>query len=136
MVKRWKNINPNDNVHCCITGCLGNSLLHLVWTKKSVVKDFWGGIKSILQHLYLNVYFEVDSKISYIMFLHDYQWGTNNNPVDGPMGSSGRWRVRKLSGVRLHNNAIVVRGILVTILHCGTRKPRLSAIHIVSSVGT
>ena len=38
--------------------------------------------------------------------------------------------------VCLHNNAIVARGILVTILHCGTPEPRLSAIYIISSVGT
>ena len=38
--------------------------------------------------------------------------------------------------VCLHKNAIVVRGILVNILHCGTPKPRLIAIYIVSSVGT
>ena len=51
------------------------------------------------------------------------------------MGSSGGGRVRKLSVVCLHNYAIVARGILGTILHCGTPKPRLSAICIVSSVG-
>ena len=33
-----KNMNPNDYVHCCVTDCLSNSLLHLVWTKKSVVR--------------------------------------------------------------------------------------------------
>ena len=58
------------------------------------------------------------------------------NPIDGATGSSGRWRVGKLSMVCLHNNAIVARGILVTKLHCGTPEPRLSAIYIVSSVGT
>ena len=52
------------------------------------------------------------------------------------MGSSGGGQVRKLSVVCLHTNAIVARGILVTILNCGTPKPRLSAIYIVSSVGT
>ena len=57
-------------------------------------------------------------------------------PIDGAIVSSGGKRLRKLSMVCLHNNAIVVRGILVTILHCGTRKPRLSAIYIVSPVGT
>ena len=36
----------------------------------------------------------------------------------------------------LHNNAIVARGILVAILYYGTPEPRLSAIYIVSSVGT
>ena len=56
-------------------------------------------------------------------------------PIDGAMGISGEGRVRKLSVVCLHNNAIVARGILVTILHCGTSEPRLSAIYIVSSVG-
>ena len=57
-------------------------------------------------------------------------------PIDGTMGSSGGGWVRKLSIVCLHNNAIVARGILVTRLHCGTPEPRLSAIYIVSSVGT
>ena len=57
-------------------------------------------------------------------------------PVDGAMGSSGGGRVRKLSVIGLHNNAIVARGILVTILHCGTPELRLSAIFIVSSIGT
>ena len=52
------------------------------------------------------------------------------------MGSSGRGWVRKFSMVCLHNNAIVARGILVTILHCGTPEPRLSAIYVVSSVET
>ena len=57
-------------------------------------------------------------------------------PIDGAMGSSGSGRFRKLSMVCLHNNAIVARGTLVTILHCGTPEHRLSAIYIVSSVGT
>ena len=57
-------------------------------------------------------------------------------PIDGAMGSSGGGRVRKLSVVCLHNNDIVARGIPVTMLHCGTPEPRLSAIYIVSSVGT
>ena len=56
-------------------------------------------------------------------------------PIDGAMGSSGGGRFRKLSVVCLHNNGIVARGILVTILHCGTPEARLSAICIVSSVG-
>ena len=56
--------------------------------------------------------------------------------IDGAMGSSGGGRVRELSVVCLHNNAIVARGILVTILHCGTPELRLSAIYIVGSVGT
>ena len=57
-------------------------------------------------------------------------------PIDGAIGSSGGGRVRKLSVVCLHNNAIVARGILVTIFHCGTSEPHLSAIYSVSSVGT
>ena len=24
----WRNVNPNDYVHCCVIGCHGNSLLH------------------------------------------------------------------------------------------------------------
>ena len=51
-------------------------------------------------------------------------------PIDGAMGSSGGGRAQKLSMVCLHNNAIVARGILGTILHCGT--PNC----FVSSVGT
>ena len=57
-------------------------------------------------------------------------------PLDGAIGSSDGGRVRKLSMVCLHNIVIVARGILVNILHCGTLEPRLSAIYIVSSVGT
>ena len=57
-------------------------------------------------------------------------------PIDGAMGSSGGGRVRKLSVVCLHNNAIIARDILVTILHRGTPEPCLSAIYIVSSAGT
>ena len=60
----------------------------------------------------------------------------NKYPIVGTMGSSSGGRVRKLSVVCLHNNAIVARGILVTKLHCGTPEPCLSAIYIVSSVGT
>ena len=52
------------------------------------------------------------------------------------MGSSCGGQVRELSVVRLHNNAIVVRGILLTVLDCGKPEPRLRAIYIVSSVGT
>ena len=52
------------------------------------------------------------------------------------MGSSCGGQVRELSVVRLHNNAIVVRGILLTVLNCGKPEPRLRAIYIVSSVGT
>ena len=36
----------------------------------------------------------------------------------------------------LQNNAFVARGILITLLHCGTPEFRLRAIYIVSSVGT
>ena len=43
-------------------------------------------------------------------------------PIDGAMGSLGGRHVQKLSVVCLHN-AIVATGILVTILHCGTRSP-------------
>ena len=57
-------------------------------------------------------------------------------PIDGAMASSGRGLGRKFSMVCLHNNAIVARGILVSILHCGTPALCLSAIYIVSSVGT
>ena len=35
-------------------------------------------------------------------------------PIDGAMGRSGGGRVRKLSDVCLHNNAVVARGILVS----------------------
>ena len=52
------------------------------------------------------------------------------------MGSSGGGQVWKLSMVCLHNKAIVARGNLVSILHYGIPKHRLSAIYIVSSVGT
>ena len=55
-------------------------------------------------------------------------------PIDGAMGNLGVGLARKLSVVCLHNNAIVERGILVTILHCGTLEPHLSAIYIVSSI--
>ena len=57
-------------------------------------------------------------------------------PIDGAIGSSGGGRVRKLLVVCLHNKAIIARGILVTILHCGTPEARFSAIYIVNSVGT
>ena len=57
-------------------------------------------------------------------------------PIDGAMVSSDEGLVWKLSVVCLHNNAIVASGILVTILHYGTPNPHLSAIYIVSSVGT
>ena len=66
------------------------------------------------------------------------QWGTiiTGYPIDGAMSSSVGGRVRKLSVICLHDNAIVAWGILVTILHCETPEPRLNAIYIVSSVGT
>ena len=38
--KKEKKMTPNDCVHCCVIGCHGDSLLHLVLTKKSVVSDF------------------------------------------------------------------------------------------------
>ena len=41
-------------------------------------------------------------------------------------------QVQKLSMVCLHNNAFVMRGILVTRLHCGTPELHLSAIYIVT----
>ena len=56
-------------------------------------------------------------------------------PTDGAMGSSGGGLLREFSVVCLHNNAIVAKGILVTILHCGTPESRISAVYIVSSVG-
>ena len=60
----------------------------------------------------------------------------NGYPFDGAIGSSGGRRIWKLLMVCLHNNAIVARGTLATILHCRTPEPRLNAIHIVNSVGT
>ena len=71
-VFRRKNMNPNDYVHCCVIGCHANLLLHFGLNKKATCEGLLGeGIKSILQHLYLNAYAEFDCKISYIMFLHD-----------------------------------------------------------------
>ena len=49
-------------IHCCI------------WFEQNVSCGGLlggGGVKSILQHLYVIVNVEFDSKISYIMFLHD-----------------------------------------------------------------
>ena len=48
-------------IYCCI----------LVWTQKSVVKDFGGGggVKIILKHLYRNDYAEFVSKISNIIIV-------------------------------------------------------------------
>ena len=79
----------------------------------------------------MHVYFDHPM---YRLYLHYYE--ETGYPIDGVMGSSGGGRVRKLSVVCLHNNAIIARGILVTVLHCGTSEPRLSATYIVSSVGT
>ena len=53
-------------------------------------------------------------------------------PIDGALGGSGGGRVRKLSVVCLHNNAIVAGCTLVTILQCATPEPRLSPIYNVS----
>ena len=63
-----RNMNQNDYVHCCVIGCHGNSLFHLVRNKKVSYEGLMGGGYSILKHLYLNDYAEFDSKISYIMF--------------------------------------------------------------------
>ena len=41
--KKDKHESKYDNVHCCVIGCHGYSLLHLICTKKSVVRDFKGG---------------------------------------------------------------------------------------------
>ena len=35
-----RGFKKEKQVHCCVIDCHGNSLLHLVWTKKSVVRDF------------------------------------------------------------------------------------------------
>ena len=40
-----KNMNPNDYAYCCVIGCHGNSLLHLILTKQTVVRDFKGAFK-------------------------------------------------------------------------------------------
>ena len=68
------NVNQNVYVHCCFIGCHSDSLLHSgLNTKVSCEGLLVGvGIQMILKHLYLNDYAEFDSKISYIMFLHDY----------------------------------------------------------------
>ena len=50
--KKGKNLNPNDYIHCYVIGYLGYSLLHSVWTKKSVVSDFWGGEVTDHQHIF------------------------------------------------------------------------------------
>ena len=54
-VFRRKSVKPYHNVHCCITVSHGNSLLHLVWTKKSVVGDFYGGIK-VFWNIYISLW--------------------------------------------------------------------------------
>ena len=61
-------------------------------------------------------------------YLHNEEQILIGYLIDGAMGSADGGRARKLSMVCLHHNAIVARGILGTILHCGTTKPRLSAI--------
>ena len=40
---RRKNLNPNDYVHCCVTGCHGNSLLHFGLNKKVSCEGLLGG---------------------------------------------------------------------------------------------
>ena len=76
-------------IHCCIWFKQKKSVVSIIpWqglatfvhTEALVSEDgceglffFGGGGKSILKHLYLNYYADFDSKISYIMFLHDYQ---------------------------------------------------------------
>ena len=75
------------------------------------------------------------SRYSSQQFAYNYEQIITDYPKDGAMGSSCGGRVRKLSAVCLHN-AVVARDILVTKLHCGTPEPSLSAIYIVSSVGT
>ena len=58
-----------------------------------------------------------------VHFITNEQQIITDCPIDVAMGSSGGGRVRKLSVVCLHNNAIVARGILATVLHCGTPEP-------------
>ena len=68
---RRKNVNPNDYVRCCVIGC--HTLLHFgLNTKVSCEGLLGGGGYILLKHLYINDYAEFDSKISHIMFLHDY----------------------------------------------------------------
>ena len=86
-----------------------------------------------------NIFFHVISLISMfsrcVATLLNKEQIITGYQIDGIMGSSGGGRVRKLTVVCLHNNAIVARCILVTLLHCRTPEPRLSAIYnIVSSV--
>ena len=69
---RRKNMNPNDYVHCCVIGCIGNSLLHFGLNTKVSCDGLLEGGGVFLKHLYLNGYAEFDSKISYLMFFNDY----------------------------------------------------------------
>ena len=91
--------------------------------------------KQLCQHFGLTVY-NFKYNIFLISISYNEEQIITGYTIDGAMGSSGGGRFRKLSMVCLHNNAIVARGILVTILHCGTPEPPLSAIYIGSSVGT
>ena len=72
MVFIRKNVNRNDYIHSCVIGCHSNSLLHLELNTKVNSEGLLGGMEIILKHLYLKDYAEFDSKISYIMFQHDY----------------------------------------------------------------
>ena len=93
-------------------------------------------------HVYLSTSKSSTVSTQTLRARHRYAFPSNEEqimkgyPIDGATGSSGGGRVRKLSMVCLHNNAIVARGIVVTILHCGTPERCVSAIYIVSSVGT
>ena len=49
------------------------------------------------------------------------------------MCGSGGGRLSEVIGGCLHNNSIVERSILVTILHCRTPEPRLSTVYNISS---
>ena len=39
----FENVNPNDNVHCCVIGCHGNALLHFCLNTKVSCEGFLGG---------------------------------------------------------------------------------------------
>ena len=67
MVSRRKNTN-----HCCVIGCHGYLLLYFgLNTKVSCEGLFFGG--GAFWNIYISmIYAEFDSKIAYIMFLHDY----------------------------------------------------------------
>ena len=52
---RRKDMNPNYYIHSFIIGCHGNSLLHLVWTKKSVVKYFYGVGDKVFWNIYISM---------------------------------------------------------------------------------